>query len=237
MSGLTQVRLERIDRILRAMRLSGRRLVCSNGKWRVRADQRRWLAIDVPPEDAQLLLADGKLAPAQGGGYVLTAAAVEEIAAADASEPPCAGPWIHVVTGTRRRTAARGFRGLAIRAEAGLGPLTRRQAVAGLKLIADAEQAGRNPSLTMNWDAGPADKQRRDGRMPWRMRVVRKADARVRRARETLGDAFGLVWSACVDQLPLARLERRHELPAREGAAALAAALEKLANLYDGLPS
>jgi hypothetical protein len=222
----------RIDRALRALRISGRRLVRHNGRWQVRADSQRWPVITLRREDVERLRADGRLAAAEGGGYILAAAAVEEMTAADPEETPRAGPWIYAPAGRRGRP--HGFAGLALRAQNGEGPLTLRQASAGLKLIADAEQAGRDPTLTMNWDAGPVDKRRRDGRQPYRTGAARKADTRIRCARDALGEAFALAWSACIEQFPLSRLERRHRLPAHGAAAALAEALEKLAHVYDG---
>jgi hypothetical protein len=223
-----------LRRALRALRVSGRRLVQRNGRWEIRADARSRRVAMVKEEAVALLLADGKLAPADGGGHVLTAAAVEEVTASDAEAPPSAGPWILAVAGRRRRAAGRGFAGLTQRVLAEDGPLTLRQAAAGLKLIADAEQSGRDSGLTMNWDAGPVDRRRRSGRGPARLRAARQAEQRIRRARARLGEpAFALVWSACIDQVPLSRLEQCYRLPAKGAAGALAGALEKLAEVYD----
>jgi hypothetical protein len=186
-------------------------------------------------QDVAVLLADGKLAPARGGGYVLTAAAVEEVTAADTEAPPSAGPWIFAVAGRSRPGRVRGFAGLARRALTQDGLLTLRQVTAGLKLVADAEQSGRDPGLTMNWDAGPADRQRRSGRGPVRLRAARQSEQRIRRARAALGEpAFALVWSACIEEAPFSYLEQRYRLPPNGGARALAKALERLADLYDG---
>jgi hypothetical protein len=223
---------QHIQRVLRALRISGRRLVKRNDRWQVRVDGRRWPTIDVPSEEVELLLADGMLVAAGSGGFVLTAAAVEEVTAADPEEAPRAGPWIYATAG--RRGAPHGFAGLAFRAERGEGPLTLRQALAGLKLVADAEQAGRDSTITMNWEAGPVDKRRRGGHASRRLRAAQAADRRLRRAREVLGADFTLLWRACVEQVPLSRLSRGHRLSVRAVPAALAAALVRLADFYDG---
>jgi hypothetical protein len=229
----------RLDRALRALRVSGRRLVQRKGRWEIRADGRSAPVAVIKDQAVALLLADGKLAPAEGGGYVLTAAAVEEVTAADAEAAPSAGPWIFTVAGRPRRGASRGFAGLAKRVLAHEGPLTLRQATAGLKLIADAEQSGRDFGLTMNWDARPVDRRRSssssNGKGPARLRAARQAERRIRRARARLGDQkFALLWSACIDQDSLSRLEQCHRLPRHGAAGALAEALELLAAVYDG---
>jgi len=87
----------------------------------------------------------------------------------------------------------------------------------------------------MNWDAGPVDKQRRAGRALVRPPAARKAEQRIRRIGAALGEpTLTFLWSACVEQVPFARLERRLGLRRNSAAQALAAALEKLAEAYDG---
>jgi hypothetical protein len=124
---------------------------------------------------------------------------------------------------------------MAIRAKSGEGPLTLRQATAGLRLIEDAEQASRDPYLTMNWDAAPADKIRRSAGAGGLLRAVRRSQLRIHRLKTALGEpAFALVWSACIQRLPIRVLERRHHLARRAGPGALAEVLERVASAYDG---
>ena len=229
----------RIDRALRALRVSGRRLMEQGGDWCVRRDGRKRPIAKLTPEDVECLLAQDMLIAAEGGGYVLTAAAVEEVTAAEVETPVEAGPWIFESAGYKRsrtpRSSGTGFLYLAELAREGRGPLTLRQAMAGLKFVADVEQAGRDPALSMNWNAVPADKQRRLPKSGGPPRAAREAEKRLRRVRVLLGVAnHALVWNACVEHMYLNELEKRLDLPPRSAGAALAAALETLADVYDG---
>lgn len=228
----------RIDRALRALRVSGRRLMRQGGDWSVRRDGRQRPIARLTPEDVECLLAQGMLAPAEGGGYVLTAAAVEEVTAAEAETPVEAGPWIFETAGRRSARASRiggtGFIHLAEQAREGAGVLTLRQAAAGLKYIADVEQAGRSPGLTMNWHAIPSDRQRRLPKHGAPPRSALEAQRRLRRIRSLLGKRdHSLVWNACVEHMHLNELEERFGLPPRSAGVELAAALETLAEVYE----
>lgn len=227
----------RIDRAIRSLRISGRRLMTDRGCWSVRHDGRRRPMAKLLPADVDLLLSDEMIIEAEGGGYILSAAAVEEVTAAEAEAPaPRAGSWIYSTANARHtREGGSGFAGLAARAKAGEGPLSVRQAAAGLRLVADVELAGRSGALTMNWDAGPVDKQRRCGRPGGLSRAARAAERRIAAIAAALEKRiFELVWAGCVEQLHLIKLERRFHLKPRSGASALADALEKLAAVYDG---
>ena len=235
-------RLARIERVLGA---SGRRLVKSSAGWVVivGADRRRRPLLRLAEEEAARLIAEERVAPAKrGGGYVSrsppTTTFEDGTELADAETESAAGPWLFAIAGVRRpRKKKRGFAALALAAFAGDGPLSMRQAAAGLRLVEDAERAARDPALTMNWDAGPADKQRRSAGAPAGPRTALAAARRLRRIRAIFGKSepgFQLLWSACIRQLPLCALHRRFGIRRDAVTKTLSEALEKLADTYDG---
>ncbi|MDP3738624.1 MAG: DUF6456 domain-containing protein [Hyphomonadaceae bacterium] len=229
---------QRAARIERVLGVSGRRLVESAEGWVVIAntDKRRRPVLRLAAEEAVRLVADGKVVPARrGGGYVSAAPAVSD---GSSPETPAAGPWLFAAAGIGKAQAkGRDFAALALAAFAGNGPLSMRQASAGLKLIEDAEQASRDPALTMNWEAGPVDRQRRSGGAPAGPRAAVAAGRRLMRIRDAMresGPVFPIVWAACVQQAPLLALRRRFDLKKEAVVEALGDALEKLADAYDG---
>jgi hypothetical protein len=116
-----------------------------------------------------------------------------------------------------------------------MGPLTLRQAAAGLRLIVDAEQSARAERVTMDWDGVVGDRQRRRGRDGGLARAGREAAVRIARLKCAIGAAaFELVWSACVDGVAVRVLARRRGVGGPQVRAMLADALEKLAEAYDG---
>ncbi|HEY7799471.1 MAG TPA: DUF6456 domain-containing protein [Hyphomonadaceae bacterium] len=172
-----------------------------------------------------------KLIVPSANGYVL---------AVDGNPPPdealAAGPWVFkgaCVPGGKGRW--RGFARLAELARHGRGPLSLRQALAGLRLIEDAETAARDPMLTMNWDAVPADRSTRGGTNGGLQSHARRAAQRIGRIRAALGKQdFTIVYAACVERMSLKTLEQRFALKRLGARMALSEALEKVAEVYDG---
>lgn len=199
-----------------------------------KGDRRLRAVLQLTQQEVERLKADKLIVPAASGGYVL--APDNQVEARDPDAQPAAGPWIFNAAGVAASNlAGPGFAGMALRAQLGEGPLTLRQAAAGVRLVEDVEQAARNPSLTMNWDAAPADKTRRSGVSGGRIHPARRAQLRIDKVKSALGEgAFALVYSACIRRLPTRELERRHGLARRAGHKALAAALETVAEIYDG---
>jgi hypothetical protein len=224
----------RLARLMRTLSISGRRLVeCADG-WRVvsRGDRRSPAWLTASADDVDRLRREGRIVSSPAG-YVLA----EERAPAPAPEAqPAAGPWVFQAAGVMvSNLGGPGFAGLAMKARRGKGSLTLRQAMAGLRLIEDAEQAGRDPMLTMNWDAVPADKQVRSGGAGGRWSNARRAATRIAKVQAALGEcAFEIAYAACVLRIPLRTIERRFSLPRLGARKALAAALEKAADVYDG---
>lgn len=221
------------EKALRALGRTGRRLVETRGGWAVLSgdDRRRRPQGVMRGATVDQLAAQGVLSPAPTGGYVL---ARDRDHASNAPDVHAAAPSLVVEAAGRRRIAGgQGFALLAMQARAGEGPLTFRQAEAGARLIADAEAAGRDPRLTMNWDAVPRDAVRRAGRGGGLSPPAMSAERRIRRVRMRLGAGeFGLVWSACVDGRSLAGLSRVRGLAVRAVASHLARALEAVADAY-----
>jgi hypothetical protein len=221
---------------VRVLGVTGRRLLEHNGGWGVfvRGDRRRRPLMLLQPEDVEKLTADGLIVASPSGGYVLAPDNQVELRQPDAQ--PAAGPWLFEAAGIRSaRTGGGSFARLALQATGGHGPLSLRQAMAGLKLVEDVEQAARVASLTMNWDAAPADKNRRSGAPGGRSRAARAAQVRINDVKAALGEAeFAFVYSACIQREPLRGLERRYDMARKAGVKALGAALEKIAEVYDG---
>jgi hypothetical protein len=221
--------------MVRLLGVSGRRLVECDGEWRVlaRGDRRRRALMVLDGAQVERLLKE-KLIAASGNGYIL--AGDRHATHLDEGEPPAAGPWIFRATGARAlKTRLRGFAHLAELARQGKGPLTLRQALAGLRLIEDAENAARDPLLTMNWDAVPADRNTRGGYTGGLQPHARRAAQRIACIRAALGARdFTIVYAACVHRLNLKALERRFDLQRLEARRLLPEALETVAEVYDG---
>ena len=225
---------DRLMRARRALKVSGRRLMqLAGGSWAVLADgdRRRRAVVELAAHEGATLLAEGRLVPAEGGGYVLAAGAPAP------AEPEAApGPGIFLAVGApRSRQGGAGFVGLARRAAEAGAVLSLRQVRAGLRLIADAERSLSVPGLTMDWDAVPSSRGRRAGQAGGIAASARAATVRIAKLREAAGDGLALAWAACVEGRPLSRIESRFGLAARSGAAQLAKALEKIARAYDTL--
>jgi hypothetical protein len=217
------------DTARRALKLSGRRLVRRADGWRVISgmDRRGRSVMQVANDAALGMLAKGELRAAIGGGYVLAPAEDQ------AAEP---GLRIFVAAGQPRAGASSGgFVALARRAMEGEGPLSIRQASAGLRLVADAEATGRDRGLSMSWEMQVRDHGRRSGGWAGAPPSAREAMRRLRHVQVRAGEqAFALAHAACVEGRPLAWLEVRFGLPSRGGADALVDALEQVANAYEG---
>jgi hypothetical protein len=226
----------RLARAVRMLGVTGRRLLEHNGAWSIfaRGDRRMRALLLLRPADVEQLKAEGLIIPAVSGGYVLAPDNRVEAPAPDVQ--PAAGPWLFEFAGVRvpKRNGGN-FARLARNATCGQGPLSLRQAMAGLKLIEDAEQGARVASLTMNWDAAPADKNRRSGGEGRPVRAARAAQVRINRVKAALEEGeFAFIYSACIQGVSLRVLERRQGLPRHGGPRALGAALEKVADVYDG---
>lgn len=104
------------------------------------------------------MVGEDRLIAAGEGVYVLVPDARIE-------PSPRIEPWAYVIAGKRRtaRHAGIGFTAPTIRACKGEGPLTLRHVQAGLRLIANAERRDTSHGLTMEWDSGPVDRERRGG--------------------------------------------------------------------------
>ena len=230
---------QRVERIMRVLGVSGRRLVESSEGWVVIAgtDRRRRPLLKLAAEEVARSIAEQRITPTKGGGFVIPSTRYGIGAgSSDDQEEPAAGPWVYERL-SAPRPKGRGFAALAQQAFRAEGPLTMRQASAGLQLVEDAEQASRDPGLTMNWDAGPADKKRRGPGAPPASRNAIAASGRIRRVREVMASHetdFPLLWAACVQQLSLQGLQRRFNYTRRAVWPALEAALERLADAYDG---
>jgi hypothetical protein len=220
-----------LESLIRILRVSGRRLVECEGEWRVlpRGDRRRRTLMVLDAAYVERLRAE-KLIVASTNGYVLADGE------APPEERPAAGPWVFGVAGApTSRSGKRGFAGLAELARQGKGPLSLRQALAGLRLIEDAENAARDPLLTMNWDAVPTDRNTRAGFSGGLPHHARLASRRIERIRAALGERdWKLVHAACVERVSLNSLEQRLGLKRLEARKLLPGALEAVAEIYDG---
>lgn len=225
----------RLARAKRALAFSGRRLIERDDGWAVMAgaDRRRRPVVRLSDGEARELIAGGRVKAARGGGFIgCDVSDVTEMCAAQAE----LGDAVFVAVGvSRRQGCGPGFAGLARRAARGDGPLSLRQAQAGLRLIADAEARGREAGLTMNWEGVPADRVRRRAGPGGRAFAARAAALRLERVARGVGVAvWTLAWAACVERLSIAQLEQRFGYRAREGGERLSEALEALAGAYEG---
>lgn len=219
------------ERVLRALFETKRRLEREGTSlWSVRSSQDRrrrpiaWISV----RDAAWLVEDGALVAAEDGRLKLAAAERARLTALPAD------PKAWMAAGLpRARATGETFVTMALKAQQGEpSPLSLRQTAAGLRLIADAERAASSPSLSMNWDAVPASTGPRGGGEP-----VGGGSARARLAKlsEAVGEpAFAMAMAACVEGRSVRWLEDRFGLVRRRGAQALARALERLADAYDG---
>lgn len=219
-------------RLLSTLRISGRRVVeMEPGAWAVlgRPDRRTRRLLSVDGATITRLLAERKLDLTADGACVLAEGVI-------APPPPSASAYAFIAAGRPRRNGApaKGFLGLAVLARRGRGPLNLRQVKAGLQLIADAEQEANSKGLTMNWDAGPADKLRRGPRRGGQPAAGASATARLKRVRGLAGESsWRLAWLACVEGATLGAIKTQMGLGQRALGAALARALEDIANAYE----
>jgi Domain of unknown function (DUF6456) len=228
----------RMKLAIRELQRSGRRLVQRRSDWAVIGPCGGSMAV-LTQADVATLAANGKIAATEGGGYVAVAPPPEPADLIFGRTDPVAktGDWVFKAAGLAKARVASGagFAGLVRRAQAGVGPLTLRQAAAGLRLVVDAEQSARAERITMDWDGVVGDRQRRRGRDGGLGGAGRKAAVRISRLKCTIGtEAFELVWSACVDRVAVRLLARRRGVTGPAVRKMLADALEKLAAAYDG---
>ncbi len=223
-------RAEHVARAMRALQISGRQLMKTSAGWSVTSgvDRRCWARLVLEDHEVERLAGDGKLTLVSEDAYVLADVRIEPA--------PRIEPWAFMVAGKREtaRSAGIGFAALAIRARKGEGPLTMRHVKAGLRLIADAERRDTSKGLTMDWDAGPVDRQRRGGTSGGRRGSAAEAARRLRRLRGLMhANAWALVWAVCVEATSLRGLKARFALSHRTAGKAVAAALEAVALAYD----
>ena len=224
-------------RALRALNVSGRRMLRQSDGWRVhpRGDARTRPLARLDFASVARLLARGRLRETSGGGLVLATELATE-PARDTTQPAATPPDPAFIVASAPRTQSRGagFHGLARQAEHGEGPLSRRAVRAGLTLVKDAEASNRQSGLVMNWSAIPRD---RDAQRYWRGGGVDAgARARIKLAgiKARAGEAaFAMSWAACVEGRSLKWLARRFGFPTRNAALKLAEALNRLADAYE----
>ena len=109
-----------------------------------------------------------------------------------------------------------------------------RHVEAGLRLIQDVEQRENSRGLTMNWETGPVDRQRRSGTSGGFRGIAAKRSERIRRVKRFVSvDAFGLVWALCIEAMPIRALRERFGIARRQVDAVVAEALEEVALAYD----
>lgn len=223
-------RVAYVARAMRALALSGRRLVRTSEGWRVlvNADRRRRGRFLLTDEEVSALAEAGRLSEVEAGMYVTADVKV--------APAPQVEPWAFIVAARRevQRSQGTGFSALAWRARRGEGPLTMRQVEAGLKLIKDVEQRDNSRGLTMNWDMGPVDKQKRGGTSGGFKCLAMQAATRLGRVRKHMsGEAFKIVWALCIDARTLREIGARFRISRRHIERAIVDALEEAAWAYD----
>lgn len=230
---MSDVTSETREKVIRALRLSGRRLVhLGREMWGVtaNADRRLRPVLRVDSATVMQLVAAGDVVSAGEGMWVLSP---------DVGPAPWTPPmrWVFTATGARRpgeRMRGFGFVGLARQAREGGGSLSLRHAEAGLRLIADAEQAASDARLTMDWDAGPTTKQRRGASGGGRAGSALAAAQRLRRVRAHIGEAhWRFAWALCVEGETLNAVMRRFAIPHRLIKTHVAEVMEALAAGYE----
>lgn len=219
-----------VARALRALELSGRRLVRTRTGWTVlmSADRRRRGRMELTDAEVTSLAESGRVRVLEPDVYVCGDVKVEP--------RPEIEPWAFIVASRRKaaRTQGRGFAALAWRARKGEGPLTMRHVEAGLRLIKDVEQRESSRGLTMDWDAGPVDRQRRSGTSGGFRGLAAKASERVRRLRRHMSvDGFSLAWALCIEAMPLRTLSAKFGISKRHVEGVVAEALEEIARAYE----
>lgn len=221
------------ERVLRALKISGRRLAPRRGEgWAVlgNGDRRRRPILTVDGETVMRLIAEGDVVSAGEQVWVLRP---------EAAMPAWTRPrqWVFTATAVRRagsRMRGYGFVGMARQAREGGGAISLRQAQAGLRLIADAERAAADARLTMNWDAGPTTR-RRAASGGGREGDALAAANLLRRLRSQMGEqAWRMVWSLCIDGDTLSALMARHAISQVLIKRRMADLLERLAAAYEG---
>lgn len=223
-------RAEYVERAMRALALSGRRLMRTEAGWTVMTsmDRRRRGRLLLSDAEVEALVEAGRLNAAEAGAYVLADVVVVQA--------PKLEPWAYIVASQRStsRKHGVGFAALAWRARQGDGPLTMRHLRAGLQLITDVEQRETSRGLTMDWDAGPVDRKRRSGTSGGFRGLAVKTSERVRRVKRHMSaDAFSLVWALCIEARPLREIRARFGIATRNTESAMAEALEEVAVAYD----
>jgi hypothetical protein len=220
------------ERVLMALRISGRRLMRrADGTWGVRcgANMRRPMRMRVDAALVEKLTVEGRLSEDPLGGFVL--------ADQFADRGPPVQDWAMLAAGVpkRNRGGGFGFRRLAIQARSGHGPLTLRHVKAGMRLAADAEREATGPGLTMDWLAVPAGKTRRGPGRGGQAASAAEATRRLRLVRSRVGEpAWRIAWATCVESATLATLRRQFGLDDDGLGPEIAAALEAVADAYDG---
>lgn len=232
MSGVaeTEDRGAYIERAMRALSLSGRRLARTPAGWSVltSADRRGRARLLLQESEVLALAEAGRLKQVADDMYVVADVVVEY--------RPVTEPWAFIEASRREkaRSAEIGFGALAWRVKAGEGPLTRRHIEAGLKLIADVEQRDNSRGLTMNWDAGPVDRKRRGGTAGGFSVIAARTAERLQRVKRCVSkETFSLLWALCIEATPLRTMCKRFGIGRRRFEAAAAEALEQLALAYD----
>ena len=225
-----EARTEHVERVLRALKISGRRLVKTGERWGVigSEDRRRKARLPLQREDVEQLAREGAIVALDAQTYVLGGVTV--------AEPLNVEPWAFVAAGLRQTSVRRGFgfAALALQARRGVGPLTLRHVQAGLQLIADVESSANTDRITMDWDAGPVDRQRRAGKAGGLHGIAVDAARRLRHARAMMDPVqWSIAWALCVDGQPSRAVRRRFGLGHRNSGVALAEAMEAVANAYE----
>ncbi len=225
-----EARAEHVERVLRALKISGRRLVKTGERWGVLcgADRRGKARLLLEREDMEQLARKGAIIALDKQTYVLGGVSV--------AEPLNVEPRAFVAAGVRQTSVQRGFgfAALALQARKSQGPLALRHVQAGLRLISDVETSANADRITMDWDAGPVDRQRRSGKAGGRRGIAVDASRRLRHARAMMDPVqWSIAWALCVDGQPLRAVIRRFGLGQRNSGVAFAAAMEALATAYE----
>ena len=224
-------RAEYVERAMRALSISGHLLIRLRAPgWGVMRGVDRRLRARFVLEDSEVkrLIAEGRLVAAGKDICTLTDVRVEP--------EPLIEPWAFIAAGRRdiTRSTGVGFAAMATAARKGQGHLTMRHVQAGLRLIADAERRDTSKGLTMDWDAGPVDRQKRGGTSGGRQGSAAEAARRLRRLRGLMQpNAWALVWAVCIEATSLRGLRARFALSHRTAGKAVAAALEAVALAYE----
>ena len=223
-------RADYIESAMRALAISGRQLVRLKAGWGVIRGMDRRVGARFVLDDGEVarLVAQGKLTAAGEDIRVLTDVRTEPL--------PMVEPWAFIAAGRRdvARATGVGFTALATAARKGEGPLSMRHVQAGLQLIADVERRDTSKGLTMDWDSGPVDRQKRSGVAGGFRGSAAEAARRLRRVKALVtDDKWKLAWAVCVDAVSLVGLQQRFRLGLREVKPAVAAALEAIALAYD----